>query len=421
MIKKKQLIEKIYILFLMLMGLFQGYIEISVLWNGGLIMLTILLFMSSRQVRMAMRYRVSAFFVVALFVGMIGLNILETQHTTYITYNFIQVFRPILIMYSVYLISTEEQNVIYDVFEKCFWFLNIMWMVNLFVLGLQVAGTGFMIKDSWLALNSYYADNCTGLFGASATHVVTIFTAFMVIYNLEMARVKIHSKISRIIFIIYIICTVLLMLFFSTLNDNNAMFVILPLMLVVYWGAGLKIQKKTVFTKVRKVLFPLLFAIICLKLVPSLKSFFLNEVLEKINGVVNFQDTNQLGSVERLMIVEEALSSGFGWRLGKGIGSWSIIDENYAGFSHFGLSSIGSFVYLIGIWGYLIVCIVHAFFLSKISGIKKKTYFVVCLGVVIILSVYTMYYTHAVSVIWTLFTFSFIYRLNPEEMRNYAE
>lgn len=60
-----------------------------------------------------------------------------------------------------------------------------MWIVNLFVLGLQVAGTGFMIKASWMAANSFYADNCTGLFGGSSTHVVMLFTIFITIYNLE--------------------------------------------------------------------------------------------------------------------------------------------------------------------------------------------------------------------------------------------
>ena len=47
--------------------------------------------------------------------------------------------------------------------------------------------------------------------------------------------------------------------------------------------------------------------------------------MDKINGVINFEDTNGLGSVERLAIASDALNRGFGWKLGQGLGAWNIM------------------------------------------------------------------------------------------------
>ena len=86
-----------------------------------------------------------------------------------------------------------------------------------------------------MAANSFYADNCTGLFGGSSTHVVMLFTIFITIYNLECGVNRFRGGWKKKIFCAYVFGTLGLMLLFSTLNDNTAMFIFVPIFLIWYY------------------------------------------------------------------------------------------------------------------------------------------------------------------------------------------
>lgn len=412
-IRKKQLTEAIYIYFLLFMGLFRGYIEINVIWNGGIILLTLLLFFMSKKIQKAFRRDVRAIILILLLSIFTFLNVIETGDTSYLVYNLIQIIRPILILYTVYIISMEEKNIIFEVLQNSFVLLNCMWVLNLIILGFQVAGTGFMIKASWLESNNYYADNCTGLFGGSATHIVALFTIFITIYNLEICKTKFSVVWKRKLIYMYTLLTLLLMIFYSTLNDNTAMFVLLPVFLVVYYIHRLKVINENLNYKTLKIVKYLIFLaviIIILPFIPGVEDFFNNIVLDKISGILNTQNTNQFGSVERLAIAEYALENGFGWKFGKGIGTWNLMGDNYSGFVHFGLSSVGSFIYLLGIWGYLIICFIYTHFLSNMNTKADKTYYILTFILVILISSFTMFFTSTHALIWIVFTFIIINR-----------
>lgn len=184
-IRRNQPPDRLYLGFMLLLGLFFGYFEVTAFWNAGIILLTAWLVLSSEQIRQIIRRNAMIALLLAVLAGFIVLNVIETGKTTYLSYNLIQIVRPIIILVSIYYISKEKKEVIYDFLYSKFAFLNFMWVVNLIVLGLQVVGTGFMMKASWIAANSFYEDNCTGLFGGSATHVVMLFTVFITIYNWE--------------------------------------------------------------------------------------------------------------------------------------------------------------------------------------------------------------------------------------------
>jgi hypothetical protein len=88
-----------------------------------------------------------------------------------------------------------------------------------------------------------------------------------------------------------------------------------------------------------------------------------------------------------------SFENGFGYRMGKGIGYWPLGGDDgtniSGGFKHFGLSSMSSMVYLLGIWFYLFFVI----WISKIyQGLCKKNdkiWLVVIFFIMLFLTFYT--------------------------------
>ena len=407
-LRKDTLFETLYIEFIIILGLFFGYFEYTSIWNAGILILIFGLIIGSKNFQNAVKNRISLVFFLTLYLFFIVINFILTGYKTFLMYNCIQIMRPLVIITIFYYIDFEKNNIIKTVLDNNFTFLNIMWIINWFILGLQVAGTGFMIKSSWMAKNNFYLDNCTGLFGGSATHVVLLFTIFITLYNLEIGILRFKKRISKKIFIGYIIITDILMMFFSTLNDNNAMFIFFPIFLFCYLY-----KKKTVsailFERIKKKIYFfcfIAFMFIILSIIPFVKNLVISGILPKLDSVINFQNTNQMGSVERLAIVDNALRNANGWKYGNGIGYGNIMGYSspYAGFLHFGISSIGTFVYFLGIWFYLYTCFIY----SYIQNFSKKNNiysFILNFLLIICLSVYTMYFTVTHLIVWSSFIF----------------
>lgn len=416
-IKKNSLPEELYLQFMLLLGLFFGYFEVTAFWNTGIILLTGWLLLASKRIQKVVRQNGMTVLLLFCLACFITLNIIYKGIGAYLSYNLIQIIRPIVLLCCVFYISQENNTVIYDFLSRNFCLLNLMWIVNLFVLGMQVAGTGFMIKATWMAANSFYADNCTGLFGGSSTHVVMLFTIFITIYNLEFGNNRFRIGWKKKAFFTYVFGTLGLMLLFSTLNDNTAMFVFVPIFLIWYYLRKLKIVDMIFLNKIFNVLKYVILAILLLfvlKFIPGVSDFINTTVMDKINGIINFEDTNGLGSVERLAIASDALNRGFGWKLGQGLGSWNIMGGRYAGFLHFGLSSVGSFIYLIGIWGYIIITIVYAYFMSHMCNQDVKLLFVITFVTVNLLCFYTMLLTATHAIVWSIFIFLMLNSIGME-------
>ena len=417
-IKRNPLPEELYLQFMLLLGLFFGYFEVTAFWNAGVILLTGWLLIASKRIQSAVRQNGMTALLLFCLACFIVLNIIYMGTGAYLSYNLIQIVRPIVILCGIFYISQENNDIIYDFLSGNFGLLNLMWIVNLFVLGMQVAGTGFMIKASWMAANSFYADNCTGLFGGSSTHVVMLFTIFITIYNLEVGINRFSIGWKRKAFFTYIFGTLGLMLLFSTLNDNTAMFVFVPIFLVWYYLHKLKIVDTAFFYKIFDILKYVVLAILLLfilQFIPGVSDFINTTVMDKINGVINFEDTNGLGSVERLAIASDALNRGFGWKLGQGLGAWNIMGGRYAGFLHFGLSSVGSFIYLMGIWGYLIITVLYAYFMSHMHSEGVKLSFIITFVMVNLLCFYTMFLTATHAIVWSIFIFLMLNSVGMEK------
>lgn len=414
--KRNILPEELYLKFILLLGLFFGYFEVTAFWNAGIILLTCWLLIASRRFKNTIWKNPTAVLLLFILSLFIFLNVNYMGAGTYLFYNLVQIIRPLLIIFDVFYISLEDNYIIYNFLNRNFYLLNFMWIVNLIVLGLQVAGTGFMIKESWMAANSFYEDNCTGLFGGSSTHIVVLFTIFITIYNLEFGINRYKLKWKKRFFCVYIFATLGLMFLFSTLNDNNAMFVFTPIILVWYYLHRLKIVDVSFYNKIIDILkyvFLALFLLFILQFIPGVADFVTTTVFERLYGIINFKNTNGLGSVERLAIASDALNKGFGWRLGQGLGAFNLNGGIYSGFLHFGLSSVGSFIYSIGIWGYLFLTFIYTYFVLNMFNTKIKLSSLITFAIINLLCFYTMFLTATHTIVWSVFIFLI---LNSVEM-----
>lgn len=108
------------------------------------------------------------------------------------------------------------------------------------------------------------------------------------------------------------------------------------------------------------------------------------------------------GSNEIFAIVFNALSSASGWLFGKGFGTADFGGCSCFGYGSFGLSSIGSFIMIGGIWFYLLFTYHMTKELQYLVNNRTRVDFlgIIIFGVVCVCSAYTILYTSFVSIFW---------------------
>ena len=101
-IKRNPAPEELYLEFMLLLGLFFGYFEVTAFWNAGIILLTAWLVVASKRIQVAVKSRAMPAFLLFLLAGFIVVNIIYMGTGTYFTYNLIQIIRPIIILCGIY-------------------------------------------------------------------------------------------------------------------------------------------------------------------------------------------------------------------------------------------------------------------------------------------------------------------------------
>ena len=413
-ISKKEKYEQLSIVFLLLLGAISNFVEHSGIWNACLIIVFFVLLIGSSHYR-------HTFFknkgMVLLIIGLVmfcitNVLVVNASHA-YLSDNLLKLFKPLVVAIIIITICREENTILPILLRRYFYPINVFWVINLIVTTIQVSGYPLFIKTSWLSYNSYYEDQCCGLFGNSGTHILSFFAVFVLVYNLYIADYveKKRNKVKGFAFL-----TAFWMLILSTMNDNNGIFVLYAIFVVCYYMARIGKRKTAINDKIQQYLKYSIVIILLFSFAISLPGVnnFINDVLfNKLNTMINIGSGNLRGSNERLAIAATALIEGFGWRMGIGIGSHEWTSGLFYGFSHFGLSSIGGIIFLCGIWFYLYVCIMYTkFFVEAANGIKNKFIdYVIVFFVMIIISIFTTIFTFSLCMIWLSFIyciFSFV-------------
>ena len=403
------------LIFVSFYGLFSRYVGYTGVWND-VITIIILLLVWTKGNNWLNKVIKNIFILGSFFMSVIflSLSVFFSSSNAYIIDNLQAILYPLLICILVW--DMNQSKAITEFFTISFGFFNLMWILNLFVLSRQVTGSGFMIKSEWLALNNFYPDQCCGLFGNSGTHPLGMFSVFILIYNLYYANYKAKKKK---LLLAYTFLTEGLMLIYSRLNENMALFVLLPffgalyLLLETEWKSQ-KISKKII--KYGRYIILFLFLAFVIFQFHGIGDYIRNELSTRINKIISFKVFETNGSNERLAIPFYALANDLGWRFGRGFGSWQIHLSGFLGFRHFGLNSAGSFIALGGIWFYISYCSLYASLMKEMCYcyVQNRKLWFVCMAVIVALSLYTVIFTSAVSIIWIAFVFSIFGEMKKE-------
>lgn len=416
-IDKKYWIEQVSLVFILFMGLFSNYIEYSSVWNILLFVNFFLLVFLSKKFRMKLLDKgIIGWFLTLIVFIVININFTENFNSKYFVDNMLKLFKTYLVCLIIVVIVEENpQYFISKIFNNKKLF-NFIWIINLVVLTIQTNGIPLFIKSKWLISNKYYEDNCTGLFGFSGTHILTFFAMFIFILNyLDNYKSVTNSKKHKWFNVI----TVIWMLIIATKNDNVTIFILYVFFYLLIRIVESIYKNENVSKKIIRTFNLLIIIVVLLPMIysiPTIKSFIDNVLIKKISSTVFFENSYINGSNERLAIAYKALEEKIGWKFGLGLGSsfW-VSNQSFYEFEHFGLSSIGSFIYLGGIWFYLFITLMYIYMFFKVWHIEMKptTSYVVLLSFfMIFVSSYSTIYTFSLTMIWLTMCMTLIHNFN---------
>lgn len=391
---------------LIIMGMFSKYLECEKICMYILTLLFIcLIFINITFRRTLQQNRVGLFFGTTILSGYILLNVLFTNETRYLESNLKYPLCILSVLLVISVLTLNKKGILSDIFEKSFVLINTFGLINQIVLTVQVNIHGFMMKDSWLAINSYYEDLCDGLFGLNGTHEMTYFFCFLILYNFYYSKYIAKGRKRKIMLGLYNLFLIIWMAFLSTQNDNISYAFILALMLGTYTLMSATWEGKKLPIKIIKYTFLTICVLVIVFNIPGVNTFINEILLERFRLMfVGLNYSNALGGNERLGIVYYALEREFGWSFGIGLGSYKWVTnagESFMGFAHFGLNSLSAFVTLGGMAFYILYVCFYSWIIWKMDKQKNDYLF---LGIVIlqvvVASFYTIIFTSFVSSIW---------------------
>lgn len=404
-IKKKMLLERFVLTFLLLYALSIRYLDAISAGNKILVLLLgACIIKNIKQFPKFISSNISVIISLVLIICLGLLNLIVNGIQQYTYKNSMILFYNLWILFGLVFINYILDNHILKFYKAAFYFLNLFWIINVFALGMQVSGSGFLIKEKWLAINSFYLDQCCGLFGNSGTHELAFFSLFIFVYNFSLSNYFKRKRYIRI----YTIITEIILYYCSTISDNKALLIFLPFTVIILYFLHFLWSGKSVPKKVKYILGASISLILIIIVGLQNQTVYnkVNELLASVNRILHFNNENINGGNERIAIFMYALQNGNGFNLGLGLGMYNWTHGKVAYFNHFGLSSIGAFTLLGGVWFYLAIVKLYADMANKLfNSYKSNIITVVVMLIVIILSVYSNIFTSTVSSIWILLTF----------------
>lgn len=331
-----------------------------------------------------------------------------------------QLYPMIYVFYITY-ICKYEQELIDNFIKKGFWIFNITMIANIVVMIIQINSPYSINAVNTSAEISFYQDLISGLFAYASTHIVSLFTSFIVIYNLSYMH-KIQKAAMKFLLSIYLCLIVILSFYISLNNDNKAFFLIFPLSILFYIFMIESTNKRVKRGLMCVSLIPIAFFILY-----STNTYVQNFFDENIMSTVNIIQSaikigNQAnGSNERIAILGYAFKLPSTWIFGEGFGNTSIYQSGYHGFNHFGQADMGSLLILGGVWYTLLLFYYYSnSFLGIIAGKNyRRAASVIKVMVIAFLVITTVYQqcltrTNAVTAL-SLIMLVFRYKLNSSE------
>ena len=305
--------------------------------------------------------------------------------------NLIMQIYPLL--YALYLsyLAGRKPEIIDTVLKRSFILFNATLLVNYLVLYRQITVPYSIAAKATSAVITYYEDTISGLFAYASTHVVCLFTIFVILYNLSYSK-SIQRVSKRRLLFLYTFFIAVIGGVISLYNDNKMFFLLLPLTVFIHWFAD---PNKKISNRLTQVIIVLGFLPVILALLYNLnngikvffdRNFF--RLFAKISKSL-FLGNTVSGSTERVAIIVYALERPSTWLFGDGVSSAGFYQSGLHGFNHFGQASIGSLLILTGIWYTTLITILYWKLFKTVAENKRNHR--VSIGIVLLLIVLMIY------------------------------
>lgn len=310
--------------------------------------------------------------------------------------NFLMLFYPFVYTYYLFYLCSKRPEFMNAVADKLFWFLNAAMVLNLAVISVQIIHPYSIVAKVTSVEIDYVKDTMSGLFAYGATHVISLFTAAAVIYNFSYCK-KLENIRWRTILFAYNIMVILYSLVLALFNDNKALFLIMPIAVVMYWFAD-KEHKDQRLNRIilSACLLPVLF-FFAYSFSGTVRRIIDENIVSLLELIVDsvHMGNQAYGSGERIAILLYAVQKSSTWLLGRGFGASGFYAEGFEGFGHFGQADLGTLLILGGIWFTLLLIIVYLKMFRKIIGYAGNNHMIdIAVAVIMIMS---LLYTQCVT------------------------
>lgn len=383
--------------FLSVYAFFAAFIGGSAIWN----LLTIPVFLLAYCTNNARKLRIKTDVAVIFYITgtLFLLSVFVSSNEDALLSNIRSCLYSICVLMTCYEIDKKDRTLICDYLNNRIKLFNILLIINIIIVFIQAQGTGFLIKNEWLALNGYYEDHCAGVFGMNSTNHLGVFSILVMLINMYYCKNDYTGIKKRIFYLFTIICQVA-MAVASQFNDNVGFYALL----VIFGGLyGLTVINKhrSLFNKLRKILkyvVILCFALLLLFSIPGIMEYATRVLVYRYTVLFNYNSMGgAAGSSERFAVIEYAFQNASSWLFGVGIGSQEWFGDAF-GFRSFGINSAGAYVLLGGIWFFIAYMIMYAMIFFKLICVRRKNnvvLFCIVLGVVLLLAIYTSIFNDA--------------------------
>lgn len=277
-----------------------------------------------------------------------------------------------VLIYVTYL-CRKKSEFINNVVRSSFWIFNLTAIINVIVLVIQINIPFLIIGKITTEEISYYEDTICGLFSYGGTHLVCMFSVFIVLYNFALMQ-TLRNKMKKNVLFVYNIALLISFTYTSLNSDNKMFFLLTPLSLVVFffWGRT-QLSAKRIFNTLGLVLIFLFTLLFTYNLIEPFKNIVDDNIISLVSSSKNdlFEGNKANGSSERLAMIPYALSTERSWLFGDGL-THSFYKQDFHGFNHFGQADFASFLILGGIWFSVSYLILYMSFLSCIAYPSPK-------------------------------------------------
>ena len=374
-----------------------GFAWSSPLWNIGIIAMFILECLDyTSGKKWSKRMILILVMGGTLFLSLVAISYLGGIDYGFARKNLATIIKVVIVEVTIMMMACNQGFDFYHKLKKCFLLFNFWGILNMVVLMRQINIKGFMMPAKWLSMNTYYEDLCAGLFGYNGTHRLGIYMTFLFLYNLYISEFEIKKKITRNILYAYNFTLLTWHFILSTKNDNMTLYILTVMFFCAYVFIDMYWRNPSFLLQIvqwTKYILVILLVVIAVLIIPFTRDFVINGILGRILKFTTVTSSTGSGSTERLSILLYSFENGFGYIAGKGIGYWPIGGDfetnDIIGFKHFGLSSMSSLVYLLGIWFYLFFVIWTSKIYQKTTQKNDMTLFIVIFLIMLFLTFYT--------------------------------